>query len=615
MVQPDLELAAASVGLDPADLAYLSPDELATLRELVEGDKKLLHGLWGMEYDELPVDPETWLLDPYYMGATGANLYPRWREDFVEVCAGDYTDVILGGAIGTGKSTFTEFLLLRTVYEVLCLKNPQVSFGLMPGSSIVICNISVSEEQAKKAIFTHMLEKVRLSPWFKEKFPYDPRVKSELRFPKNVTVFPGASTNNSLLGLNVIAGALDEGNFMPVQQASQSRAVALRAKARGGTYDKAESLYNAMLRRMKSRFLRFGKLPGRLITLSSAQYPDDFISRRMRAALSDPSIFVRSYALWEVNREKYSPKTFRVEVGTDLQGSRILTGEEAPDSVVGDVIDVPVDFLRDFEKDIDDAIRDIAGVATLTVDQFIRNFSKVMACVKADRQPAYTADTTNLVDGHKLYRRAFLDVDEAGKKTLRYNPDAPRVAHIDPSLRRDATGLAVGHIADVVKVLRRNADGEEFEEWAPLIHYDLILRIVAPRFQEIEFERVRDILYALKEDGMSIELVTYDSWQSAEALQHLRKRGFLAEQLSVDKTIVPYETLKQAFYEERVSMYHHEPALFELRRLEFDRLRGKVDHPEKGQKDVSDAMAAVAYTLTEFAPKLYRPTLGVQVFG
>lgn len=608
------ELAKAALShLDDAEIAHLDAEELDVLiKMLMDGSDDIVQAMMGEEYEQVPVDPETFFTDPYYLGRTGADIYPKLLDDLIEIFTGDYTEIILGGSIGWGKSTITEFGLLRLAYEVLCLRDPQRSFGLMGGSSIVITNISVTERQAKKAIFAGMLTKIRQSPFFKENFPYDKNVLSELRFPKSVTIQPGASTDSSILGLNVIGGALDEGNFMPVTESKTMIAKLKGGKA--GVYDKAESLYTAMLRRMKSRFLNRGKLPGKLFSISSAQYPGDFIDRRIKAGLSDPSVFVRNYALWEVKREQYSPRVFQVEVGTDLQGSRILTGEEDPETVVGQVIEVPEDFLMDFEKDLDGSIRDVAGIATLTVDQYIKNFSKVIECIDDDRKHAYTSESTTLRDGHKLYRKAYLKPDEEGKPILRLNPEAIRVAHIDPSLRRDSTGLAVGHIEDMVKVLRRREDGSTTEEWAPKIVYDLLLEIKPPKGGEIDFASVRDVIYGLKKDGMDIQVVTMDTWQSAEPLQQFRKRGYMTDHLSVDRTNDPYDTLKQAFYEGRVNMYRYPPVLSELRRLEIDRQKNKIDHPDNGSKDISDAMAGVAYMLTQYSGRLVKPTVGVTVY-
>jgi hypothetical protein len=62
-------------------------------------------------------------------------------------------------------------------------------------------------------------------------------------------------------------------------------------------------------------------------------------------------------------------------------------------------------------------------------------------------------------------------------------------------------------------------------------------------------------------------------------------------------------------------MYPYPTAMKELRQLEHDRAKGKIDHPEKGSKDISDAMAGVAYILTLHSARFYKPQVNVKTFG
>ncbi len=66
----------------------------------------------------------------------------------------------------------------------------------------------------------------------------------------------------------------------------------------------------------------------------------------------------------------------------------------------------------------------------------------------------------------------------------------------------------------------------------------------------------------------------------------------------MDKTNVPYEMLKNALYDKRVSLPNHDKLLHELKTLEKDAKTGKIDHPNTSSKDISDALAGVVYGLT-----------------
>jgi hypothetical protein len=69
--------------------------------------------------------------------------------------------------------------------------------------------------------------------------------------------------------------------------------------------------------------------------------------------------------------------------------------------------------------------------------------------------------------------------------------------------------------------------------------------------------------------------------------------------------------LKAAIYEGRLELYRYEPVLEELRALEYDRERGKVDHPKHSAKDVSDSLAGVVFCLSQNARRL--PIIGAAI--
>ena len=166
---------------------------------------------------------------------------------------GDYVEAILTGAIGWGKSTFAEIAMCRMLYEISCLRDPQKVYGLMKGSVIVLLNVGVTLDNARKVVFQGIKSKLHTSPYFNNEFPFD-AWKNELRFPNNIWVFPAVAGSNGVIGYNVFGGVMDEVNFMSIVENSKS-------VASGGKYDQADLLYKSLIRRMKSRFMKRGKLP------------------------------------------------------------------------------------------------------------------------------------------------------------------------------------------------------------------------------------------------------------------------------------------------------------------------------------------------------------------
>ena len=590
------------------EMESLSPEERETLQKiLAEFDqpaeqKPILQYLTESEYKTPPVDMRTFIQDPYFLGNTCDNLYPKLLDDLVELFEGGYHEVVYTGSIGWGKTFTASIGIARILYELSCLKDPHKTYGLAKDTNISIVCLSVNEQLATKVVFENISIKIKASPYFQEHFPFE-ATKKELRFPNNVWVAARATTDTSALGLNTISALVDETNFMPNRQAS----------GKDAAVDHAAVIYNSIKRRMKSRFEKKGKLPGMLFIVSSKKTMDDFTARRVRESVNDPSVFVRDYALWDVKEENFSKTKFWVVVGNDQTPSRILHDEaEAkalsatlPEGVV--LIDVPEDFRPDFERDLEGAIRDLAGCATVAISPFIQRREKIMKAVDPGREHPFSVHTWDPSRRAEfLWDRMVREVQERDASNAMVtrlrpilNPTAARHIHIDPSLRGDSTGIAMAHIAGWKDVRRRSDDSREYMERAPIYVVDFMLRIVPPVGDEIILGDVRRLVYDLAAHGYMITSVSMDSWQSADSLQQLQQRGYKASMVSMDTSMDPYENLKTALYEERLVMYHYEPVIKELQQLEKDLKRRKIDHPPKGSKDVSDALAGCIFTLSE----------------
>jgi hypothetical protein len=172
------------------------------------------------------------------------------------------------------------------------------------------------------------------------------------------------------------------------------------------------------------------------------------------------------------------------------------------------------------------------------------------------------------------------------------NPDMPRWVHVDLSLSNDCTGIACGHVEKFVPT------SDKSEEVMPKIVIDFVLRIVPPKGDEIKIHRIRELFYKLRESGLPIRWITFDSFQSVDSIQLLRQQGFTTGRISTDITMTPYEMTKTAFYDGRLEIPKHEIAQKEFLTLEKVISKNKIDHPPKGSKDCSDAIASVVYGLT-----------------
>ncbi len=576
------------------------------------GPPRLLDVLADAEYVRPIVDMRTFVMSPYYLGATASSLYPKLLDDLVELFDGGYREAIFSGSIGSGKSYAGSIIICRILYEMSCLRNIHRSFGIAPDTNISIIALSVSESLAIKVIFENIATKLAQSPYFQEYFKFE-QTKTELRFPHNIWVGARATTDANVLGLNVISFVMDESNFLEGIQRGKA------SIAKYGVQDKAQHLYDGLVRRMKSRFNNKGRLPGMGVLLSSKRTKDDFTQRRINESANDPTVFCRDYTSYDLRPDAFSSKTFSVLVGNESMPSRLLAQEEVglvkqsikdkqDNSLL--IIEVPEDFRVDFEADIDSSIRDIGGIATVSISPFIQQRDKIESCVDQLDQPqrkhpfqvqSWDQSKTGSFIWERIAERTIVrdgaTMFEGWQP--RYFPQFTRHVHIDPSLTGDATGFCQGCIIGYRNMERRNVDSmETYFETAPVIWIDMMLEIVPPTGGEIDFSGIRGLVYQMQDHGFTIGMATADQWNSASMLQTFRTKGIDSERLSVDKPMDAYETLKSALYDGRIYMYRYEPVLQQLRTLQVDRIKRKVDHQKNGKKDIADALAGVVYSLT-----------------
>ncbi len=592
----------------------LSDEERAVfeimIAEFEKGDSTLYDMMTQVEYKHDVVDMETFLTDPYYFGSAGESLYPKLKDDLIELFGDAYHEAIFSGSIGWGK-TFTSCIALgRVIYELSCMRNPQRAFGLSHGATISLVQTSVNEKLARKVVFETLGTMIAQSPYFQHNFKPD-KTMDEMRFPNSIWLAPSSSSDTSVLGLNIISAILDETNFLGSLSKEQKA-----SHARWGHVDNAEILYSGVIRRMKSRYLRQGKLPGILLLVSSKKTASDFTERRIREAADDPNVFVREYSLWDVKPKAFfMDTTFKVVVGNETIKSKVLEDPaeikkyDAHPEIL--VIDVPDDFKTDFDRDLEGAIRDIAGIATVAIYPYIRDREKIERCVDEGRKHVCNDDIYDMGDPQPFKWHDLTVQTKEGDWVPRYHPGKPRHVHIDTSIKNDATGIAIGTVLGYKEMVRKTMDGDVHVEQLPMIWYDMLLKIVAPPGGEIILADVRKLIYEFAGHGFQIGLITMDSYQSFDSRQTFIRQGFNCEIVSVDTKLEPYETLKDAIYDERVSYYRYAPFLEEVRRVEMHTTKRKVDHPPDGSKDVSDAAAAVAYTLTtRYKGELLNPFMG-----
>lgn len=454
----------------------------------------------------------------------------------------------------------------------------------------------------------------------------------------------GLSVKNSqelhALGLDLYAFGMDELNFM------RARADKERGQMVGQAYD----LYNATHSRITSRYLRpGGTIPGIMLLMSSknaqTSFLEDLLKKRREEGMANT--YVSDYALWEVKpTHKFILPSFRVEVGDRVAPSRVLRDgnldllEAYYDKQITDaqarkrstrvdpeageaprknahIVTVPGEFLRVFKQDVDQALREVAGVATFNVSPLIRDRSSIFDSIRDDLPNPFTRTEVVLSIEDETLLEDFFVTDRIcrtveSKWIPRINPQAPRFAHVDLGLTGDCAGLAMGHVSGILRHERTNPDGTLSAVENPFIIIDLMLRIRPPSGSEIDFSKIRSFLRYLKR-LFPLRKVTLDGFQSSDFMQIIRKPPFRleADLLSVDRTEDPYLSLRSAHFDRRIAHYRYAPyedEVLDLQRVRRANTQGglikwRIDHPAKatkggkGSKDVADAAAGVVWLL------------------
>ena len=605
-------------------LSGLESDDLKRLTAAFDEASEQESDLEPKQIREIePVRP--WLRSKYY-NSFSKNLYPYWEEEIVDFIEGHYSEWVISGSLGTGKSSAALVAVARKLYELSCWDWPQRLFRLADMTKIFFAYLSVNLKQADLTGFGQLRSMMDATPYFVDTFNRDQNINSVLKYPKGLFVIPG-SDQISVIGTNLFGVVLDEANFY---RKSGMSAI--------GDVHKAQELYVETSDRRRSRFMHKGKDPGFSLLVSSSTVQSSFTSARIEKA--DDRTKVTVAALWEVKKSAYSEKTFYVFNGSDKDDpfvverphdlddlifeesdrARIRMEVEAsciedpndqvsyclqylPDYVQFIISEIPVDFRQSFETDLFKALRNIAGVSIAPVGKLFTSRMLWQRALSPELYHPFTKATQTIglnIPGEIAdifkFDRFF------GKDAPVRHPSSPRFIHID-QCTTDATnsrlGISCVHVAEWVV---NRALGSSH----PVIEMDFCLAVDPPKPPDrIALYKIRNFVLQLRQLGMILGRVTFDQHQSEDAIQLLTKAHVQTGRVSVDKDDKPYLSLVNLFNESRIHLYDYPLLKSELFNLDHDREKCKVDHPDKnpdgshGSKDAADSLAGACFTCLE----------------
>lgn len=567
-------------------------------RRIRNNDSALYAYLQHLE--QAPVSIEVFIDDEEFLGATDLTLWPEVRKAIIEINQnwwkgldhGANVEAILSGATGTGKTSICEVTTLYHLHVLACLKQPQTLYGLPKTTSIIFPIMAAKPHVTKKVVYQPIRKMIEDIPWFQKHLQMDKLIESEVYFKeKNIRIVVGGADEDSILGEAVIGGIIDEINFMNVVLKSKKSVV---TSGRVGIYDQAQSIYEAMTRRKKSRFITQGPQIGVVLVSSSTRYKGDFTDKRKKHVElhNEKNVYIYNKAQYQVwPQDRYCGETFRLMVGNEvLNDTRVLNdGEQVPEGTL--VLDVPIEYKGDFLKNPHDSLRDIVGQSTSSVSPFFRRRFKILECIQAGADEGLKSF---LIKDNVVLGTDGMPQVKHGHYCM--NPSRPRYVHIDLSLNSDSCGIAMLRFDGLRKVER---DGG-FIEMLPECSVELAVSIKPDAQNEIQIADVRTWVKQLRDVfGYPIKVVTYDGIMGIESRQQWKKEGMKTGYVSVDKTSTPYKQLRDGITDVRVKMFQNDVLTNELFELEYDTVKDKIDHPVHSSKDVADAVCGAYTTLLE----------------
>ena len=552
------------------------------------------------DYETQPVSIEEFVTNLDYLGNSfpinkdipgNVGFYPYWLDILKQIYPSPvyspYYIIFLRGAIGRGKSTCANIIMAYEIYRMLCLRNPQQEFSLIPSTRIVFALMNVTLSLSTTVVWDQLNQYFSESKYFSSIIDLNRKMKGkDTLFPKRIDISIGSRIQHGL-GQAVFGAMLDEAGFDILN-------------------DQVIKNFQSLITRMKSRFMSIdggGTIPGKLIVISSESEKGSSLTKLAEMYKGKPGVFIDTGPIWEIRPWVYNGETFKVFTGSDSKEPEIITEEnkEYYTTDTTDTLDVPIEYKDQFDADIYSNIRDLAGRSTTATYKFIRSRDKLIksAVVKPIFEDIIRLDFDDIND------RIIDKIKVADYFINPIKTKSPRYVHIDIGLTGDRLGIACGSIIDYIEYQSRNNITLEnkFESF-PKIQIEWCIGIEPTPGKQVPLFKIREFLFTLHELGYRIGKITLDGFQSADFIQIMKTHNYNAELTSVDRTMSPYIQTRDAIYQNRLFMPNNKILIREFSELELDSKKNKVIHPDKnidgstGGKDISDAVAGVVFNLT-----------------
>lgn len=526
-------------------------------------------------WEEEPVDVETFITDKHFLnqrwnGKTGCR--PKILEIIKNVARDEVREAMLLLGKGSGKDYACAILHLYGIYRALCLYDPQTYYGLSPGSPIYFTNVARNENQARHVFFAQFQGLLDLCPWFRGKHSGPSATK--VTFNKGIVALSGNSQAFGWLGFNTLQWVGDELAFFLENDENED------------SNSKAEECWEAAYGSCQTRFKNHYKMIG----ITTPRYDDDFVMKKFYELSERNGGYAVQAATWDVN-PNLTKEDFKHALARNYRRTMRDFGA------------MPMGVIESFWGEADFVEMNVCQTCLACPVYMTRE-----TCTDDYACREYTDCKANPYIGNGNWADWFVPVD-----------GAEYYMHFDLSKNKDRLGFAMSHEAGTVKIeldefeikereQKENKDDRLSDEdryiEKSLVKIDALGWIDPRRVEDTDMLKNREIHYdsvlrklilALKDKGFNVVGVTFDQFQSLYIKQQLEDKGYVVELLSTDRTDeIPIQA-KRAFTENRVEYPYCRILCTEAKKLKY--VRGKkVDHVEKGSKDMFDSVACVIHS-------------------
>lgn len=562
------------------------------LQEMVDkGYSQTLEQLWLSDFKEVPVSIDEFLRNPRYLGNTnnqGESVYPFWKHTLSDIFnnGNKFFEIILSGATRIGKSSTAVSIVAYMLYRLMIYKDPHSYFKKKEVSKFTIAFANLTKDLAAGVAFREFQTTLRESPWFNDHGKFSNSASNYVYLPEGgkIDIIP-ASDSAHVLGMQVWACLMDEVNF-----------------SRSGVKDiniakqHMKNLYNTVHARITGTFKLGGEVYGKLISSSSKNTDSDYLSEHIETQLNagNSNMYLVDKPQWEVlPKEMFSSEKFYITVGDRYKRGFVIPKENEDEQHLEAyrksgyrVLAVPKDFKTNFLADYDIALRDIAGISVTGAMGFITQDSITPNVTSARKNPFFEDILViGIRDNDTIENHCHPEVVDKHIKSL------PMNIHIDFAEVSDRIGIS-GVVQDGMK----NVLDLDTERRVMLPFYRQVFQvgIEAPSGDRMSFQKVINFVIWLRRTGFNVNIISTDQFQSSYVRETLAQQGFAVEKISVDVSEDPYIGLRNLLQDQRLELIKNQKQEDELVKLQ--RLNNRIDHPQNGSKDLSDALCGACWT-------------------